>query len=128
MSDMQKGNGKQEDQAQMQEQMQAHMQKQQREQEEQQQYIQALMDGKQPIKNELVRYLVEELRNNNTEVKAVAKTLQQAQQVVEQSQQRMIELRGIGRKYVQDIMANKDKSDSEDRRIVTPAVIPQPRV
>lgn len=127
---MKKDNGKQEDQAQAQvkAQMQAHMQKQQQEQEKQQQYIQALMDGKQPTKNELVRYLVKELRDNNTELKAVSKTLQQAQQVVEQSQQRLIELRGIGRKYIQDIMANKDKSDGEDRRIITPTPIPQPRV
>jgi 3-oxoacyl-ACP reductase-like protein len=125
-----KDNGKQEDQAQAQvkAQMQAHMQKQQQEQEKQQQYIQALMDGKQPTKNELVRYLVKELRDNNTELKAVSKTLQQAQQVVEQSQQRMIELRGIGRKYIQDIMANKDKDDSKDRKSVTPAAIPQPVV
>lgn len=127
---MKKDNGKQEDQAQAQvkAQMQAHMQKQQQEQEEQQQYIQALMDGKQSTKNELVRYLVKELRDNNTELKAVSKTLQQAQQVVEQSQQRMIELRGIGRKYIQDIMANKDKDDSKDRKSVTPAAIPQPVV
>jgi 3-oxoacyl-ACP reductase-like protein len=125
-----KDNGKQEDQAQAQvkAQMQAHMQKQQQDQEKQQQYIQALMDGKQPTKNELVRYLVKELRDNNTELKAVSKTLQQAQQVVEQSQQRMIELRGIGRKYIQDIMANKDKDDSKDRKSVTPAAIPQPVV
>lgn len=127
---MKKDNGKQEDQAQAQvkAQMQAHMQKQQQDQEKQQQYIQALMDGKQSTKNELVRYLVKELRDNNTELKAVSKTLQQAQQVVEQSQQRMIELRGIGRKYIQDIMANKDKDDSKDRKSVTPAAIPQPVV
>ena len=119
---MQKGNGKQENP------VQAHMQEQQRQQEEQQKYIQALMEGKQPVKNELVRYLLEELKSNNAELKAVTKTLQQAQQVTEQAQQRMIELRGIGRKYVQDIMAHKDKKDSDDRRIITPTTIPQPVV
>lgn len=105
-------------------QAQAQAQKQQAEQ----QYVDALLSGKVPIPNALVGYLVDELKGNNTEMRAVAQTNRQAREVAEQTQQRMIELRGIGKKYMEDIIAHKDKDDSEDRRIITPATIPQPRV
>lgn len=95
-----------------------------------QEYIQKLLDGKVAIPNEMVRYFLEEIKTNTVEARAVTQTLQQAEQVTEQSRQRLVELRGIGRKYIQDIMATKDRKldEPEDRRIITPATIPQPRI
>lgn len=117
-----KKNGKQKEEAQAQAQAQAQEQAQQRQ--EDQQYIEALTSGEIPPPSSIVAYLVEELKNNNAEVRAVSQTLRQAQKVGEQAEQRMIELRGIGRKYVEDILARKeDKEDSPE--IIVPGRSPQ---
>lgn len=90
-----------------------------REAQQQQQYVKKLLDGEIPIPNAIVDYLIKQIRDANTEAHAVAKTLQQAEKVATASRERMIELRGINRKYTQDIYANKDSAEE-------PEVIPAP--
>lgn len=95
-------------------------------------YVTALMGGKAPAPNSIIAYIVEELKHTQSETRAVAKTLRQAEEVTVQARQRLAELKGVGQKYFEDIIANKDKKDGSngsDEKLVVPAkVVPSRRI
>lgn len=71
--------------------------------------IQAMLDGKEPVPDEVVGYLVEELKDATTEKAAVTRNIQQYEQVLSQSRRRLVELNGIGQKFFDDIAKRIDK-------------------
>jgi predicted nucleic acid-binding OB-fold protein len=95
-------------------------------------YVNALMGGKAPAPNSIIAYIVEELKHTQNETRAVAKTLRQAEEVTAQARQRLAELKGVGQKYFEDIITNKDKKDGSngsDEKLVVPAkVVPSKRI
>jgi hypothetical protein len=88
---------------------------------EKDQYVQKLLEGKEPVPNEVSSFLLEKLKDTNAEFKAVLQTLQQAEQVVAQSKQRGIEIRGVLKQYADNLYEQRKDADSPDeKRIVTP--------
>lgn len=73
------------------------------------QRVQALMDGKEPIPDDVVGYLVAELKEATTEKAAVNRNIQQYEQALNQNRRRLVELTGIGQKFFQDIVKRIDK-------------------
>lgn len=74
--------------------------------------IQAMIDGKEPIPNEIVKYLIDELRDTNAEKAAVGRNAQQYEQGLAQSRKRLVELNGIIQKYFSDIAKQVQKAAS----------------
>lgn len=87
-------------------------------QEQDKAYVEALLEGTEPAPNSLVGYLVEELKSNSAELRAVLQTMKKAEAAVAQSRERAVELRGIGQKYYQDILAKRETTSPEEQRIV----------
>lgn len=67
------------------------------------QTIADLLDGKIKTSSPLVEYLVNTLRDATTERIGVQQTLQQAQQRVAAMQARLVELKGVGGKAMEDL-------------------------
>jgi type IV secretory pathway VirB4 component len=86
------------------------MKQQQQKMERLEQRVQAMLDGKEAVPNEVVGYLVEELKEATNEKSAVSRNIQQYEQVLNQNRRRLVELNGIGQKFFQDIVKRIDET------------------
>lgn len=78
-----------------------------------QQRVAALVDGREDPANDVVAYLVDQMREVLTETKVGHQQLAETNRRANQLQQRLIELRGVQNRYVRDILSWQTKEEEE---------------
>jgi len=85
--------------------------------------VQDLIDGKVPIPNDIVGYLIEQLKDATQESRAVSRNLRQAEEILAASQRRLTELKGAMMKFSEGVVKNMDRGNGSDEKLVVPATV-----
>lgn len=91
-----------------------------------QQEVADLLDGKTSTEDPVTLYLIESLKDASAERIAVAKNLQQAEQAVVQLRNRMVELKGINSKMLEDLSGRVTKDKPTEKKLEAVPEIKEP--